>query len=345
MANTTKKNIDKKRTALRRRNRMKVFRLIFTLVILGALASMVLFVGYGIYNAGTRVYNEFADMYQGYNDRRTARTGTIDPKFESYTNVLILGVDDSEEPEADTILVLSFANETGKVRIISIPRDTLISSRTVSGKIGELYGRGGANFLVREVSKMLGVPIHQYVIIDMQTFAELIDVLGGLDIYVEENMDYEDEAAGLSIHIGQGYQHLSGEDVQKYLRWRGEKLGDMGRVQRQQKFIKALYAKVLQLETLPKLPAIADIFRNRMETSAEIFDSAHLANVLRKMSSDPPSTLLLPGSENLDGAWVPNVAEIEARMSELFPLHELVPKSDEGDADSEPIGGEVTSNE
>ncbi len=345
MANTTKKNIDKKRTALRRRNRMKVFRLIFTLVILGALASMVLFVGYGIYNAGTRVYNEFADMYQGYNDRRTARTGTVDPKFESYTNVLILGVDDSDEPEADTILVLSFANETGKVRIISIPRDTLITSRTVSGKIGELYGRGGANFLVREVSKMLGVPIHQYVIIDMQTFAELIDVLGGLDIYVEENMDYEDEAAGLSIHIGQGYQHLSGEDVQKYLRWRGEKLGDMGRVQRQQKFIKALYAKVLQLETLPKLPAIADIFRNRMETSAEIFDSAHLANVLRKMSSDPPSTLLLPGSENLDGAWVPNVAEIEARMNELFPLHELVPKSDEGDADSEPIGGEVTSNE
>ena len=345
MANTTKKNIDKKRTALRRRNRMKVFRLIFTLVILGALASMVLFVGYGIYNAGTRVYNEFADMYQGYNDRRTARTGTVDPKFESYTNVLILGVDDSDEPEADTILVLSFANETGKVRIISIPRDTLITSRTVSGKIGELYGRGGANFLVREVSKMLGVPIHQYVIIDMQTFAELIDVLGGLDIYVEENMDYEDEAAGLSIHIGQGYQHLSGEEVQKYLRWRGEKLGDMGRVQRQQKFIKALYAKVLQLETLPKLPAIADIFRNRMETSAEIFDSAHLANVLRKMSSDPPSTLLLPGSENLDGAWVPNVAEIEARMSELFPLHELVPKSDEGDADSEAIGGEVTSNE
>ena len=345
MANTTKKNIDKKRLALKRRNRMKVFRLIFTLVILGALASMVLFVGYGIYNAGTRVYNEFADMYQGYNDRRTARTGTIDPKFESYTNVLILGVDDSEEPEADTILVLSFANETGKVRIISIPRDTLISSRTVSGKIGVLYGRGGANFLVREVSKMLGVPIHQYVIIDMRTFAELIDVLGGLDIYVEENMDYEDEAAGLSIHIGQGYQHLSGEDVQKYLRWRGEKLGDMGRVQRQQKFIKALYAKVLQLETLPKLPAIADIFRNRMDTSAEIFDSAHLANVLRKMSSDPPSTLLLPGAENVDGAWVPNVAEIEARMSELFPFQELVPRSEDGDADSEPIGGEVTTNE
>ncbi len=346
MANTTKKNIDKKRKAMQRRNRTKVFRLIFTLVILGALLSAVLFVAYGIYNAGTRVYNEFADMYQGYNDRRTARTGgTVDPKFESYTNILILGVDDSEEPEADTILVLSFANETGKSRIISIPRDTLVTSRRASGALGTLYGTGGANLLVREISNLLNIPIHQYIIIDLQTFAELIDVLGGLDIYVEENMDYEDEAAGLSIHIPQGYQHLSGEDVQKYLRWRGEKLGDMGRVQRQQKFIKALYAKVLQLETLPKLPAIADIFRNRMETSAEIFDSAHLANVLRKMNSDPPTTLLLPGSENVDGAWVPNIAEIEARISELFPFQDMIQHSDEGDADSEVIGGEVTTNE
>ena len=192
--------------------------------------------------------------------------------------------------------------------------------------------------MVKEVSRLLGVPIHQYIIIDMATFAELIDTLGGLDIYVEENMDYDDEAAGLSIHIGQGYQHLSGEEVQKYLRYRGEKLGDVGRVQRQQKFIKALYAKVLQLDTIPKLPAIADIFRNRMETSAEIFDSAHLANVLRRMNSELPTTLMLPGSENADGAWVVNQAELEMRMRELFPLQDLIPKSVEGDADSEVIG-------
>lgn len=338
MANETKDNIEKKRKNMRHRRRIKAFRLIFTLVILCLIGSAILFVGFSVYNAGLRVYNEFADMYQGYTDRRTARVGSSDPKFEGYTNILILGVDDSERQEADTILVLSFSNDTGKSRIIGIPRDTWITSRGHSGKIGNLYSWGGASTLVREVSKLLGISIHQYIIIDMSTFTELIDILGGLDIYVEENMDYEDEAAGLSIHIPQGYQHLSGEDVQKYLRYRGEKLGDVGRVQRQQKFIKALYAKVLQLDTIPKLPAIANIFRTRMETSAEIFDSAHLANVLRKMSSDPPTTLMLPGSENVDGAWVPNIAELEARMSELFPLQDMVPQSDEGDADSELIG-------
>lgn len=331
MTNTTKENINKKRQKLRRRRRIQVFRLIFVLVMLGLIGSAILFIGFGVYTAGTRVYSEFADMYQGYTDRRNANMGQADPKFDGYTNILIIGVDDSERPEADTILMLSFSNETGKSRIISIPRDTWITSRSNSGRVGSIYAWGGVNKLVREVSKLLGVSIHQYIIIDMSTFTDLIDVLGGLDIYVEENMDYDDEESGLSIHIPQGYQHLSGEDIQKYLRYRGEKLGDVGRVQRQQKFIKALYSKVLQLDTIPKLPAIADIFRNRMETSAEIFDSAHLANVLRKMSSDPPITIMLPGSENVDGAWVPNIAELEARMSELFPQQDIEPPDESSD--------------
>lgn len=338
MANETKANVEKKRKNMRRKRRVKTLRLVFALVVLCLIGVAILFVGYGIYSAGSRVYNEFMEMYQGYNERKTSRLGTADPKFDGYTNILILGVDDSIRQEADTILVLSFSNDTGKSRIISIPRDTWITMQGNSGRIGTIYGWGGVNRMVKEVSRLLSISIHQYVIIDMATFAELIDVLGGLDIYVEENMDYDDETAGLSIHIGQGYQHLSGEEVQKYLRYRGEKLGDVGRVQRQQKFIKALYAKVLQLDTIPKLPAIADIFRNRMETSAEIFDSAHLANVLRRMSSDPPTTLMLPGSENVDGAWVPNVAELEARISELFPLQDIIQHSDEGDADSESIG-------
>lgn len=336
MSNTTKENIDRKRKSMNRRRRIKAFRLVFALVILCLIGSAILFVGFSVYNAGLRVYSEFVDMYQGYTDRRTARMGQADPKFDGYTNILILGVDEGERPNADTILLLSFSNETGKSRIISIPRDTLISTRSFSGKIGSLYGWGGASALVREISKLLGISIHQYIVIDLSTFAELIDVLGGLDIYVEEDMNYDDESANLSIHIGQGYQHLTGEEIQKYLRFRGEKLGDVGRVQRQQKFIKALYAKVLQLDTIPKLPAIADIFRTKMETSAEIFDSAHLANVLRKMSADPPTTLMLPGAEDEDGAWIVNIPEMQTRINELFPQD--VQNSIAGDADSEQIG-------
>ena len=331
MANVTQDNIKKKRKVMKRRRRLQLFRLIFMCVLTALLGSAILFIGMSIYNVGNHVYNEFNSMYQGYNDRRTARVGAADPKFDGYTNILILGIDDGEQgdQQADTILVLSFSNDTGKSRLISIPRDTWVSADSSAGRIGTLYSWGGANLLVRHISSLLGISIHQYILIGMNTFAELIDVLGGVDIYVEENMDYDDPQSGLSIHIGQGYQHLNGEDSQKYLRFLSAKLGDVGRVQRQQKFMKALYAKVLQLDTIPKLPAIADIFQNKMETSAEIFDSAHLANVLRRMNSDPPTTVMLPGYENAQGAWIPNIAEIDERIGELFPVQDIVEENSE----------------
>ncbi len=327
MANQTKSNIEKKRKLMTKRRRVKLFRLIFAVVLIGLIVSAILFIGLGAYNVGSHFFNEFQGMYQDYNDRKTARQGNPNPRFDGYTNILILGIDEGAAegetsiPSADTILVLSFSNESGRSRIISIPRDTWINLGGTggSGRIGKMYQIGGANMMVRQVSQLLGISIHQYIVIDMRTFADLINVLGGLDIYVEENMDYEDPESGLSIHLQQGYQHLNGDESQKYLRFRGEKLGDVGRVQRQQKFIKALYEKVLQLETIPKLPSIAEIFQHRMETSAELFDSAHLANVLRKMSSEPPTTTMLPGSEGSDGVWEPNYAAIDAKINELFP--------------------------
>ena len=331
MANTTQNNIDKKRKILSRKKRRQALKVTIAGVMMLLIVSAVLFAGMGLYNIVSRVYTEFSAMYEGYNERREARTGEIDPKFDGYTNILILGIDDGENGgrEADTILVLSFSNDTGKSRLISIPRNTWVSANSSAGKIGTLYTWGGASLIVRHVSALLGISIHQYVIIDMETLTEFIDIFGGVDIYVEENMDYEDPESNLKIHLEQGFRHLNGAQTMGYLRYNSEKLGDVGRVQRQQKFFKAFYSKVLQLDTITKLPAIADIFKNKIETSAEIFDSAHLANVLRRMSSDPPATVMLPGTENEIGIWEPNLKEIDAQISELFPVQDIVEDSNE----------------
>ena len=331
--NRTKENIMKKRRIKRRQRRVRFFRVLFVVVLLGLFVSAVLFVGVTLFNWASHVYREYQIMYQEYTERKDARQGPIDPKFEGYTNILILGLDEGADPSAygghnaDTILVMSFENSSGRLRFITIPRGTWV---TLPGggaaRIGTLYREGGASLLVRQVSSLLGISIHQYITVDMQTFADLIDLLGGIDLYVEEDMNYEDQAAGLSIHLEQGYQHLDGNTAQKYLRYRDSELGDVGRVQRQQRFVKALYERVLQLSTIPKLPAIADVFQHRMETSAEIFDSAHLANVVRRLSSETPITLMLPGSHAAedDSIWIPNQAEIEERIRELFPATEII---------------------
>ena len=332
MANKTRENIIRKRKIQRRRRRLAVFRLLFLLVVLGLFSSAVLFVGYAVFNWGSHMYHEYQAMYRDYNQRQEAKRGTVDPKFDGYTNILILGLDEGVAEDgtdglhADTVMLMSMVNESGRVRFIGIPPDTLIPTPGTGEqtRISTLYQVGGAPLMVRAVSSLLGISVHQYIAIDTQAFTDIINTLGGIDAYVEADMDYDDPEAGLSIHLKKGYQHMDGETAQKYLRYRGTELGDVGRVQRQQKFVRALYQKALQIDTVPKLPEIADIFQHRVVTSAEIFDSAHLANVLRRMSSDAPVTLMLPG-ENAAGTriWVPNKNEIDLRIRELFPIHEI----------------------
>ena len=220
--------------------------------------------------------------------------------------MLILGIDDgadengTEGKHADTILLLSMENATGSLRAVTVPPNMIVSLPQGGGELRatDLYAHGGAPTMVQTLSALLGVSIHQYVTLDTQALAELVDVLGGVDLYVEDEMNYDDPEAGLSIRIPKGFQHMDGDTAQKYLRYRSSELGEVGRLHRQQRFAKALYEKFLQVDTIPKLPDVADIFKYRMTTSAEIFDSARLAKVLKNLGSAPPKTLILPTSQH-----------------------------------------------
>ena len=171
---------------------------------------------------------------------------------------------------------------------------------------------------------MFDISIHQYVVIDLDTFARIVDALGGVDVYIAHDMDYDDPESGLSIHMRTGYQNLDGRAAENYLRYRSDELGDVGRTQRQQRFIKAFYAKLLRMDTLPKVPEIADILKRDVTTSAELFDSIHIGNVIRKLSTDPPRTIMLPGavSRDDDTVWIMDRAATDEVIQELFPPEE-----------------------
>lgn len=327
--NVTQHSIKYKRKLLAQRRRRARLRLLIVLIFFGVVLTGIVFAGYALVSLGSRINQEYQAMYAGYSQRQQAKRGQIDPRFDGYTNVLIMGLDDgvdvdgSTEKKADGIVVASFENSTGKLRFIHIPQDTWVN---VTGskeqmKMKYLYALGGAPLMTRQVNALLGISIHQYIVLDMQVFSELIDTIGGVDIYVEEDMNYDDAEGGIAIHLPQGYQHLNGNQAQQYLRYRSDDLNDLGRMQRQQRFCKALYQNLLQFKTLTKLPAIADIIKQRVETSAEIFDSMYLANTLRHLSNVPPESIVLPGAPAADDAsiWVLDDAALAQRMQELFP--------------------------
>ena len=169
---------------------------------------------------------------------------TADETLNSRINVLLLGIDDgdseaaeSEPKRTDAMMLASFDPEGNEVALVSMPRDTMVQIPGHKGydKINAAYAYGGVILAKQTVANLLRVPIHYYVLVDWRAFKESIDLIGGVDLYVDKDMYYEDPYADLVIDIKHGYQHLNGELAGQYVRFRKDELGDIGRVQRQQK--------------------------------------------------------------------------------------------------------------
>lgn len=254
---------------------------------------------------------------------------TADAALGQRVNILILGVDegDSETPGApkrsDTVIVASVDPADGSVSMLSIPRDTRVAipGRTGYDKITHAYAYGGAGLATRTVEAFLGVPINYYVTMDWKGFVSVVDILGGVDLYVEQDMNYDDPYAGLSIHLKKGYQHLDGEKAGQYIRFRHDELGDIGRVHRQQRFLKAMTDEMLQVGTLLKLPALTATLRQYVASDMPPLTMLKLANTLKGFKDGGLKAELLPGNfATIDGLsyWVADKEGTKALVQTLF---------------------------
>jgi len=246
-----------------------------------------------------------------------------------YINILLMGVDDGdiENPgtpkRSDTMIVLSINPEDGKINLLSIPRDTRIAipGRKGSEKITHAFFYGGQELAVRTVEDLLKLPIQHYVVIDWQVFIKTIDMLGGVDLYVEHNMHYEDPYADLVIDLTQGYQHLNGSQAGQYVRFRSDELGDIGRVQRQQRFVKALLEQTLQFGNLVKMPFMIHNVKKYVETDMTGVTIVKLLNHLKSFKKENMHTEMLPGNfATIDGLsyWVHDKDQTKQLVDQMF---------------------------
>jgi len=245
----------------------------------------------------------------------TVETDKPSESASKYINILLLGIDngDLENPgspqRTDTMMVLSISKEEGTIHLLSIPRDTKVTipGHKGSEKIAHAFFYGGADLAKRTVEDLLQLPIHHFMVIDWQAFIKTIDQLGGVDLYVENNMHYEDPYANLEIHLSKGYQHLDGSQAGQYVRFRSDELGDIGRVQRQQRFLKAFTEQTLQVSTLLKLPAFLRTYEQYVTTDITGYEMVKLANQLKSFRTGNLYTEMLPGNfATIDGLsyWV-----------------------------------------
>ena len=223
----------------------------------------------------------------------------LERKGGFYT-ILVSGSDDGNG-NSDTNILVAVDTVNGYVYGVSIPRDSKAVWDGKSHKINAAFGKGGMTKLAEVVSDQLGIPVDYTVSVDLTGFEALVEAIGGVNFDVPINMDYDDPIQNLSIHFKKGVQYLNGADAMRVVRFRHNSDGtgygseDLGRMQTQQKFLKAVAKKMLSFENLISNPRkYAEIFGQYVDTDLSVTDLAWFGMQVLGMGVDKIDFSTLP---------------------------------------------------
>ena len=238
--------------------------------------------------------------------------------LEDTINLLLVGIDAASEDgiRTDTLMVLNIDIRELKINLLSIPRDTMIDLPGQEGydKINDAYSQAGIDLTKQVIEEKIGICIDYYLEVNYDGFVGVVETLGGVELEVEERMDYVDKAGGLNIDLEPGIQTLNGEEALDYARFRDRYTGDIGRIKRQQKLIQAGMEQFLVLETASKVPDLIGQAKEHLKTDLGFFKSLGLGFRLQNLDLDRVETALLPGeADYIDGVsyWVPDWSQVK----------------------------------
>jgi LCP family protein required for cell wall assembly len=248
-------------------------------------------------------------------------TSDVDDKQKTPENLGYHALVNSFDGLADTMLLLRFDPENNKLTALSIPRDTRVNLEGYGErKINATNDYGGPALSAQAVSNLLpGVTVDRYVRVNVQGIEQLINALGGIDVYVPKDMKYNDFSQHFYVNLKKGQQRLDGEKALQFMRFRHDSLGDIGRIQRQQILMRALSDQVLQPSTLIQLPKVFSIIQSHIDTNLTGRELMALSGFATKIQKSNIQMLMLPGEFSGDGRtlqtsyWLPN----EKRIKEI----------------------------
>ena len=280
--------------AIKRKKQKRRKRIIFTIVSIFAIIIL-----------GTIGY-----VYSFLNGLKTNNLGdAVEPASSTEpVNILLLGMDigdvenegNASARRTDTIMVANYNPNTKKVNVVSVPRDTLIEvdAYLETGeyqrywKINSAYALGGQEEIVKHIEDLLETRINYIIEVDYKAFRNIVDALGGVEMYIEQDMYYDDDAQDLHIHFTGGETvHLDGQKAEEFFRWRknndetGLEDGDIGRISNQQALMKKLVEKALSPSIVFKIPEILNIISENVNTNMDSKTMTSLGLKIAKLAS------------------------------------------------------------
>ena len=168
----------------------------------------------------------------------------IEQRVENELLFLVLGLDSddfsgatTEQNRTDTMILCKVNFDTGKIDILSIPRDSRVMVNGKLDKINHAHHFGGLKLAMKTTRDFLNLDIDYYVRVNFFSVKDIVDALGGVEVDVPVQVDVAED----NVHLKPGKQVLNGKQALQFARFRaGYKEGDVGRVKAQQILIKAL---------------------------------------------------------------------------------------------------------
>lgn len=286
-------------------------------------------------------------------------------------NILVMGSDsragthgeygdDQSGARSDTAMVVHLNKAHNKASVVSIPRDTIVerpdcpkkgdAGQTVRGQhamFNSAYQVGGPACAVKTVESMSGARMNHFTEVDFKGFKKLIDTLGGVDVTTKKTI--HDPNSHLNLQPGK--HRLSGEQSLGLVRTRhGVGDGsDLGRIQLQQAFVKALMKQVNQVGVFSdpkKLYDLADTATSSLTTDSDLNSVSRLSGLAKTMQGVKPDDVDMTTLPVRYDPKDPNrVVPIDSRTEQVWSAlkHDKpIPKSaSKGSAGDQGEGGGV----
>lgn len=308
--------------------------------------TLIVFVFSAVFVLAATAYKSRADKKAALDGENNPQSDLNQTTADSKINIAVLGLDE-DEIHSDVIFVVSFDTGTGETNIISVPRDTQVfmpesmmlemkndgreeyipTKYGVTGecKITEVYAYAGSKnneYLVTVLEDLLSVDIDHYAAINLTAFKEIVDNVGGVDMYVPQDMYWDmRDNDGILIDLKEGQQHLDGDTAEQLVRFRKGKNGypqqDIDRIKVQHDFMLALLDKVFDSENvMGDLTGVVTTVYKYIQTDISLSDCLSYLKYVSLVDTSKIAMETIPGeAQNL---YIPDKEGIAVLSDRIF---------------------------
>ncbi len=285
------------------------------------LLIFILLIGGGIYFYN--VYSNVASAVDKMNkpisrDVSQKRETKVEVEQKDPISILLVGVDErkGDKGRTDSMIVMTVNPELKSTKLVSIPRDTrteLINkdnpNKNHIDKINAGYAYGGIEETIDTVENFLNVPIDYYIQVNMESFKDIVDAVGGIDV----DNQYAFELDGVTLK--KGPQHLNGTQALQYARMRkADPRGDFGRAERQREVISKIIDKGKSISTLTNYDEILEALEENIKTNLTLNDMIDIQSSYKSATGTIDKIEIQGNGKMINGGWY-YIVEDETRQS------------------------------